>query len=826
MRFFINRSISFKVAVAAVIPGLAFLVAAGVLFSNAMQTRANLLHISELANFAPLASGVVHEMQKERGMSAGFIGSKGARFGDQLPGQRAATDAAIRAFEEGQSLIDPGDFDEILETRIELAEEMIADLGSYRNQVSSRSITVPQMATYYTGTIESYLNIVDSMTILSDQAEVSTRVIAYTSLLWAKEKAGLERAMGAVGFGSGQFRDAIYQRFVRLIAIQDNYLENFEKYAATEEINALDRIRFTPDYEEVDRLRAIALASVFGGDLQGVTGPEWFKKITAKIDRLKGLEDNVAANLRALADQLKSDAEKNMIVTIAVMALILLLTILFLFLSTRSISKPTLALERSMEALAEGDLEIEIPGLGRGDEIGAMAEAVQVFKENAQEVKRLNAQQAADREQAEADKRRAISDLTSEINTLSDAAGAGDLTVRLDTAGKEGELLAVCESLNRMVGVVELGLGEIGDVVSALSQGDLNIRMESDYEGAFDRLKKDSNVMAEKLSEIVGAIIEAAEQVELATGEIASGTSDLAERTELQASNLEETAAAMEELTSTVRQNADSARQASTLSVSAREQAEKGGEIVGNAVAAMGRISSSSDKISEIVDMIEEIAFQTNLLALNAAVEAARAGDAGKGFAVVASEVRALAQRSSEASKEISRLIATSSGQVHEGVDLVNRTGETLGEIVTAVKRVADIVAEISMASQEQATGLDEVNTAVSSMDEMTQQNAALVEQTTAAAQSLEDQAAGLTRQVAFFSGEYQSDPEGEAAMPEPAPKPQPVRKGAAPRRQARVAVVKSAPKTSRKPVAKPAIVESDPADAELLEDDAEWQEF
>ncbi|MGB0682170.1 MAG: methyl-accepting chemotaxis protein [Magnetovibrionaceae bacterium] len=565
---------------------------------------------------------------------------------------------------------------------------------------------------------------------------------------------------------------------------------------------ALDR---KSGVEIVDDYRGVPVVSAYSPfKFEGVT---W--AVLAEAD-----ESEVVAPNRELAWQM---------VILAVVVILIVAIIGYLI--SRSITVPINRLGKSMEALAEGKLDTEVPGADRGDEVGTMADAVQVFKENALEVERLEQKQAEDRAQAEADKKKAISDLANEINSLSDAAGAGDLTVRLDTEGKTDELLTVCESLNRMVGVVEQGLGEIGEVVHALSQGNLNTRMEGTYEGAFDRLKRDSNVMAEKLSEIVGEIMTASEQVELATGEIASGTSDLAERTEQQASNLEETAAAMEELTATVRQNADSARQASTLSSTAREQAEKGGEIVGNAVDAMGRISSSSDKISEIVDMIEEIAFQTNLLALNAAVEAARAGDAGKGFAVVASEVRALAQRSSEASKEISRLIATSASQVHEGVDLVNRTGETLGEIVTAVKRVADIVAEISMASQEQAGGLDEVNTAVSSMDEMTQQNAALVEQTTAAAQSLEDQAAGLSRQVAFFG-------DGEAFEPEIEPEPEPAPKRKV--RKARTTVVKTAAKrtpakkqiNAPAPKAAPAMADSDGGDVELFEDDPEWQEF
>jgi methyl-accepting chemotaxis protein len=237
-----------------------------------------------------------------------------------------------------------------------------------------------------------------------------------------------------------------------------------------------------------------------------------------------------------------------------------------------------------------------------------------------------------------------------------------------------------------------------------------------------------------------------------AASEIAAGSADLSARTEQQASSLEETAASMEELSATVRQNSENAQQANQLATTAREAADRGGRVTTQAVEAMTRIEGASQKISDIIGVIDEIAFQTNLLALNAAVEAARAGEAGKGFAVVASEVRTLAQRSAQASKEIKGLILDSGNQVKDGVKLVNAAGEALEGIVGSVKKVADIVSEIAAASAEQASGVEQVNSAVTQMDEMTQKNAALVEESAAAARSLEEQASELTRLIGFFS--------------------------------------------------------------------------
>jgi methyl-accepting chemotaxis protein len=254
--------------------------------------------------------------------------------------------------------------------------------------------------------------------------------------------------------------------------------------------------------------------------------------------------------------------------------------------------------------------------------------------------------------------------------------------------------------------------------------------------------------------------------VNSASSEISAGSNDLSQRTEQQASSLEETAASMEEITGTVRQNSENARNANQLSAEARDVAERGGKVVGDAVSAMTTIEKSSQKISDIISVIDEIAFQTNLLALNAAVEAARAGDAGKGFAVVASEVRSLAGRSASASKEIKALIMESSGQVKIGAELVNQAGRTLEGIVESVKKVAEIISDIANASAEQSTGIDEINAAISQMDEMTQQNAALVEENTAAAQSLVQQSQALESVMNFFKLNEQQHGEHGLEMP------------------------------------------------------------
>jgi len=363
-----------------------------------------------------------------------------------------------------------------------------------------------------------------------------------------------------------------------------------------------------------------------------------------------------------------------------------------------------------------------------------------------------------------------------EIAEVVSAVSAGDFTKTLPLEGKEGFLRALSEGVNSLSSTVDGVLQSFGTMLGSLSQGDLTQRINQDYQGVYGELKENANSMASTLQETVKAISMASEEVSSGAEQISTGASDLSQRTEQQAANLEETAASMEEMASTIKQNADNSTQASQLAVTARDSAEKGGNVVSNAVDAMGKIEDSSRRISDIIGVIDEIAFQTNLLALNAAVEAARAGDAGRGFAVVASEVRSLAQRSAQAAKDIKDLIVDSTEQVQGGVELVNETGEALTEIVDSIKKVADIVAEISAASREQATGADEINTAVTQMDEMTQQNSALVEENAAAAKTMNDQASRMRQRMSFFNAGQ--DTGGFEAQSAPAARPQAVAAG------------------------------------------------
>jgi methyl-accepting chemotaxis protein len=419
----------------------------------------------------------------------------------------------------------------------------------------------------------------------------------------------------------------------------------------------------------------------------------------------------IASDLTALIQKGRTALWHSIAVTVAVSLGALILFFLF----ARSIGSAIQSVTNTMGRLAGGDLDVDVKGQERPDEIGAMARAVEVFKANGLALDENQREVAQQRRSAEQDRSR---------NEAAQAA----------TAKEQAFVVSA-----------------IGEGLEHLATGDLTFRLSEAFPGEYRKLQDDFNAAMKTLQDTMTTIADATEGIRSGTGEVSQAADDLSKRTEQQAASLEETAAALDEITATVRKTAEGANHARDVVTTAKADAERSGEVVAGAVHAMAEIDKSSKQISNIIGVIDEIAFQTNLLALNAGVEAARAGEAGRGFAVVASEVRSLAQRSADAAKEIKALIHASSVQVGSGVDLVGQAGKALARIAEQVSDINGVVLEIAASAKEQATGLAEVNTAVNQMDQVTQQNAAMVEQSTAASHSLAQEAEELGRLISRF---------------------------------------------------------------------------
>jgi methyl-accepting chemotaxis protein len=552
-----------------------------------------------------------------------------------------------------------------------------------------------------------------------------------------------------------------------------------------------------------------------------------YAKIEPDMDAIAQSIAKSSADASAAAATVRDDTAR----LFGIATLLILVAVgIFAFLVGGSITKPLAVLVGLLQRLAKGE-EVEIAGIERRDEIGATARAVNGIKDLIAQKAQREAQERVEQDRRSAAERAAVlarmeDEFQATVGGIVQSAVAGDFSKRVELEGKSGLVLKIGTLINGLCDNVAKALADLVQMLSGLADGDLTRRITADYQGEFAALKNDANRMADRLTETLSEIKSVGREVAAAAAEISSSTTDLSQRTEEQAASLEQTSASMEEMSATVKKNAENALQANQLTSGSRDVADRGGQVVAKAVDAMARIEDSSRKISDIIGVIDEIARQTNLLALNAAVEAARAGDAGRGFAVVASEVRSLAQRSSQAAKDIKVLITNSSSQVHEGVGLVNQAGTSLTEILASIKQVADIVAEIASASHEQSTGIDQINKALTQMDEVTQQNSALVEENAASAKTLEHQSETMNEKVAFFKLDEHGDAHlVKAAAPAPMTRmaAKPAARAPAPVRKPASAAVATAAVNGRRggPVAR-----MQAAVATAMTEDPDWKEF
>lgn len=768
---------------------------------NQWRAMTTLQQSSQLGLLSIEVSGVVHELQIERGLSAGHIGSQGARFGPDLTRQREATDrakASLDAWLAGRAL---QDISPAVHSAVADSIRQLAQITEQRGRVSALSITGPDSFAYYTNTIEHLISVIEQSAASADNPALIRDMNAYLTFIKAKEQAGRERASLNVLFASGQIADVpLHRRIITILTAQQTYLDSFRAVALPEWLHALDQIEAGPAGVETLRMRNIALNRMSLGRF-GVEAPTWFATITEKIDQMKGLEDQIAASIVSTADMLGRDARNALILSIMLSAVVTVLAVLFGLLVSNVLKRMHVTATVAGR-IAVGDLSETIE-VSANNEIGeierALAEVQRSLRLMIADADTL-VQAAVDGKLAtradvtrhQGDYRRivegvnstldavigplnvaadyverisrgaippaitdtykgdfntikhnlntcieAVNALVSDAVMLSQAAAQGQLQTRADASRHAGDYRKIVEGVNHTLDTVIDPINEVKRVMIALSQGDLTQKIDSAYLGDFKVLQDAVNDSLDRLSEIIEQVRVAADALTNAAAQVSATAQSLSQSSSEQAASVEETSASVEQMNASISQNSDNARVTDGMATKAAAQAGEGGEAVKTTVEAMKNIAGK-------IGIIDDIAYQTNLLALNAAIEAARAGDHGKGFAVVAAEVRKLAERSQVAAQEIGELAGKSVG-------LAEHAGELLEEMVPAIGKTSGLVREIAAASREQSSGVAQVNNAMGQLNKATQQNASASEQLAATAEELGGQAGQLQELMSFF---------------------------------------------------------------------------
>jgi len=703
-------SIKQKLILIMLIPLLVVILLAAKLAVDSFSTSKNLRSLENVVVLSTKIGALVHETQKERGMTAGFLGSSGEKFKVELPTQRINVDEKLKDLNSFLDVFNKNDYSPEFLENLNAGLKKLENLSDTRSGVTSLSLNAALAIAYYTDLNKLLLNVIGSITKLSNSATVSQQLVSYMSFLLSKERAGIERAVGTNTFAKDSFGVGMKAKFYTLIAEQDAYMDSFLKVSNSKIVQFYETTLKANSIEEVERIRKIALYS----DIEtkfGIDANHWFKEITEKINLLKKVEDHISQTLVITIDNEMNNANQNMIVfgllSIFGIALTMILARTIAFTILIDVDSVKRGVENFFAFINFEKDDIELIKVNSNDELGMMSRIINTNIENT----KINIQ-----------KDRAL--ITDTIR-VTNAINKGYLNTKIELGSSNPSLNELKDIINEMLETLNSNISNILKVLTSYSKLDFRPKLaENNLEGIIKELEKDVNILGDVITQTLLENKRIGITLSNNANILTNNMQGIASAANSQAASLEETAASLEQITSNITNNTQTTTQMANYGNKVKTSISLGQELANKTVISMEEINSQTSAINEAITIIDQIAFQTNILSLNAAVEAATAGEAGRGFAVVAGEVRTLASRSAEAAKQIKNLVENAQRKTQEGKDIASDMIKGYSQLNENITTTLELIQNVTTASKEQAAGMIQINDAVNSLDQITQLNA------------------------------------------------------------------------------------------------------
>ena len=703
-------SIKQKLILIMLIPLLVVILLAAKLAVDSFSTSKNLRSLENVVVLSTKIGALVHETQKERGMTAGFLGSSGEKFKVELPTQRINVDEKLKDLNSFLDVFNKNDYSPEFLENLNAGLKKLENLSDTRSGVTALSLNAALAIAYYTDLNKLLLNVIGSITKLSNSATVSQQLVSYMSFLLSKERAGIERAVGTNTFAKDSFGVGMKAKFYTLIAEQDAYMDSFLKVSNSKIVQFYETTLKANSIEEVERIRKIALYS----DIEtkfGIDANHWFKEITEKINLLKKVEDHISQTLVITIDNEMNNANQNMIVfgllSIFGIALTMILARTIAFTILIDVDSVKRGVENFFAFINFEKDDIELIKVNSNDELGMMSRIINTNIENT----KINIQ-----------KDRAL--ITDTIR-VTNAINKGYLNTKIELGSSNPSLNELKDIINEMLETLNSNISNILRVLTSYSKLDFRPKLaENNLEGIIKELEKDVNILGDVITQTLLENKRIGITLSNNANILTNNMQGIASAANSQAASLEETAASLEQITSNITNNTQTTTQMANYGNKVKTSISLGQELANKTVISMEEINSQTSAINEAITIIDQIAFQTNILSLNAAVEAATAGEAGRGFAVVAGEVRTLASRSAEAAKQIKNLVENAQRKTQEGKDIASDMIKGYSQLNENITTTLELIQNVTTASKEQAAGMIQINDAVNSLDQITQLNA------------------------------------------------------------------------------------------------------